>query len=132
MLRIVTTLVVLIAVVSSSCGNESKGTENETKEEANNLVLDSIYTAEHFDPDRIYSSIGLFKDSLPFMKPGQTLDQLPEWFDYREDPNADYWEHYEVVVDYLSIPEEFRVELEDGSVNGIMFFSAGQKDKKIF
>ena len=120
---------ILLVGLLSSCGSKP---ENERNILERYVVLDSIHNAEEFIPRLNYPSIAIFKDSLPFIRPGLKLEDLPSWFDYDIEPNLDFCQYPDVVTNYMSSDEALSVALEDGSVDGAMFFSASKKDRRVF
>lgn len=127
---IITYLTILILVVSCK-QNDRKTAENKT--DRNQIILDSIYRAEKFDSIRIYKPLSLIYKGKPILRIGQKTSELDSTLSYRMDPNMDYQGFEYLITDYLTTDDHLSIELGNySSLNGIAFFSADRKSKRIF
>ena len=121
--------IIVFQIILMSCGHK----KNENKYAVDNLArLDSIFIVENFRPETSYAPISLYYKSKPLLTPGQKTEDLPNNFSYRPDPNSDYQDYYNLIIDYLSLDDNLSIELSSGSINGIIFFSADRLEKRIF
>lgn len=120
---------IFLIVILASCSQTRK--QEEAIASARSIELrDSIFRAEHFDTSYIYSKPAcLLYNKKPLLKIGQRVSELPKEFGYRFDPNLDFQEYYGIITDYLSISDYFTIEQSTGSVNGIVFFAADERDR---
>src|SRR5690606_19616592 len=113
--------IIVFQIILFSCGQK----KIENKNAFDNLSkLDSIFNAENFQPETSYTPISLYYKSNPLLIPGQKTEDLPDNLSYRPDPNSDYQDYFDLIIDYLSLDDNFSIELSSGSINGIIFFSA--------
>lgn len=127
---IITYLTILILVVS--CKQNDRKTA-EIKTDRNQIILDSIYNAEKFDSIRTYKPLSLIYKGNPILRIGQKTSELDSTLSYRMDPNMDYQGYEFLITDYLSTDDNLSIELGNySSINGIAFFSADRKSKRIF
>lgn len=123
--------IIAFQIILFSCGCGQKKIEN--KNALDNLSkLDSIFNVENFQPETSYTPISLYYKSNPLLIPGQKTEDLPDNLSYRPDPNSDYQDYFDLIIDYLSLDDNFSIELSSGSINGIIFFSADRIEKRIF
>ena len=123
-------LTILILVVSCK-QNDRKTAENKT--DRNQIILDSIYRAEKFDSIRTYKPLSLNYKGNPILRIGQKTSELDSTLSYRMDPNMDYQGYENLITDYLTTDDNLSIELGNfSSLNGIVFFSADRKSKRIF
>lgn len=123
---------VFLMLILASCSNSKK--QEVALANARNIELrDSIFRAQHFDTSYVYSvPVCLLYNKKPLLKIGQKISKLPEELGYRPDPNLDFQDYNGVITDYLSLSEYFTIKQSTGSVNGIVFFAADERDNKIF
>ena len=118
-------------MVVSCKQNDRKTAENKT--DRNQIILDSIYRAEKFDSIKDYKPLSLNYKGNPILRIGQKTSELDSTLSYRMDPNMDYQGFENLITDYLSIDDNLLIELGNySSLNGIAFFSADRKSKRIF
>lgn len=98
----------------------------------NEIKLDSILDANHFDTALTYDSISLQHQNQALLSIGQDVNLLRERLSYRSDPNGSYEDHFPVVTDYLSLDDNLSINLEEGFINGALFFSVEQVQQQIF
>lgn len=128
--RIITYLIILILVV---CCKQNDGRTTEIKTDRNQIVLDSIYSAKKFDRLRNYRPLSLNFKGKPILRIGQKTSDLDSTLSYRMDPNLDYRGYESLITDYLTIDSDLSIDLGNySSLNGIVFFSADRKSKRIF
>jgi hypothetical protein len=107
--------------------------DNFLKEDVTSDIQSLIYKQENFDVNESYQPISLLFKGKSLLKPGVKVDDLDSTFSFRSDPNLDYSEYSDVIIDYLSISDEYIIEMPNGgSINGIVYFSASKKDNQIF
>lgn len=123
---------VFLILILVSCSHSKK--QEEAIASARNVELrDSIFRAQHFHTKYVYSKpVCLLYNKKPLLKIGQRISALPKELGYRFDPNLEFQEHYGIITDYLSISEYFTIAQSTGSVNGIVFFAADERDNRIF
>lgn len=103
------------------------------KIEQSKIVLDSIFEAEKFNPKLDYKPLSLIYKGKPIFSIGETTKAIDPNLSYRPDPNANYQNYFFVVKDFLSMDDDLSIELVDNSsINGIIFFSADQKEDRLF
>ncbi len=94
--------------------------------------IDSILRTRNFNPNTTYKPLSLHYKGKSFLSPNQTTNTLKNTFSYRPDPNGEFSHDFNYVKDYLSIDDNLSINLTQGSVNGILFFSSDQKYNRIF
>lgn len=104
-----------------------------SKYDLNQVILDSIFIAENFNPSINYAPLSLFYRGNSIFHIGQSTSKLDSNLSFRPDPNYTYQNYFFVVKDYLSLDDSLSIELGNySSINGIIFFSADQKHGRIF
>lgn len=128
--NILITLIILIFVISCKPADRKLA---ENKSDRNRIVLDSIFHVEKFDGEKKYQPLSLKYKGNSILKIGQKTTELDSTFSYRADFNMNYQGFENIITDYLSTDDNLSVELGDfSSLNGIAFFSADRKSKRIF
>ncbi len=128
--NILTYLTILIFGVSCK-QTDRKIDKNKTNQ--NQIVLDSIYRAEKFDSTITYKPLILNYKGKSIFTIGQKTTEIDSTLSYRMDPNMDYQGYENIITDYLSTDDNLSIQLGNySSLNGIAFFSADRKSKRIF
>lgn len=98
----------------------------------NEIQLDSILEAVHFESTIAYETLSLQYQNQALLSIGQEVNPLREKLSFRSDPNGIYQDDFSIIRDYLSLDDNLSFDLQEGSINGILFFSVEQKLEQIF
>ncbi len=123
---------ILAILFLNSCGyfkNQKNDSEISSDMETR---IDSILNSENFDRKIFYEPISLNFKGKAILRPGQKLDALDTTLSFRYDPNGGFWDKFNLIEDHLSLDDNLSIELKEGSINGIFFFSSDQQEKQIF
>lgn len=96
------------------------------------LELKAIFYSHNFSKNLKYAPISLIYKGKSILSPGQKTEKLDSLFSYRYDSEGGFRDEFNIVRDYLSLDDNLSIELKEGSINGILFFSSDQKENKIF
>lgn len=96
------------------------------------IKVDSVLISENFEREKKYEPISLNYNGKPILSPGEKIQNLDSTFSFRYDPNGKYWDKFNLIKDYLSLDDNLSIELTQGSINGILFFSYDQIENQIF
>ena len=94
--------------------------------------VDSILNSHNFNREVLYDPLSLIYNGKPILRPGQKVENLDSTLSFRYDPNGDFWNKSYLIKDHLSLDEDLSINLKQGSINGILFFSSDQVDNQIF
>ena len=119
---------ILIILLFSSCVN----VENQENESEIGSEIESIMNSENFKREISYEPISLNFKGKPILSLGQKVETLDTTLSFRYDPNGDFWDKVNLIKDHLSLDDNLSIELKQGSINGIFFFSSDQKENQIF
>lgn len=116
---------ILIALVVSSCGGDSAAIEVKQAYQA-----DSLVASTGFDITRHYTQpLCLQLRSKPLLSISSQKSALDTSLTFNFDPNSGYNYWYPQISDYISTHPQFSVQLEKGSANGTVYFSADRKGR---
>ena len=118
----------------NSCSNSgivNNGTDTKQVMELTAKV-DSVLISENFKRDDKYEPISLYYNGKPILSPGERVQNLASTLSFRYDPNGKYWDNFNLIKDHLSLDDNLSIELTEGSINGILFFSSDQIENQIF
>ena len=96
------------------------------------LQIDSILHSKNFKREIKYEPISLTYNGRSILSPGQKIETLDSTLSFRYDPNGDFWNKLNLIKDHVCLDDELSIELKQGSINGIFFFSSDQKENQIF
>src|SRR5215212_2295950 len=122
---------ILMLIILNSCSNFVKK-PNQYFATIDEVKLDSILKTENFNSGMDYGKVSLIYKGKSIFSLGQKLETLDSTFSFRYDPNGKYSNSFNLVIDYLSLDDNLSINLSEGSINGILFFSADQKNKGVF
>ena len=125
---------ILMIFFLNSCGNSeiiNNGTDTKQIMELTAKV-DSVLFLENFKRDNKYEPISLNYNGKPILSPGEKVQNLDSTLSFRYDPNGKYWDNFNLIKDHLSLDDNLSIELTEGSINGILFFSSDQIENQIF
>jgi hypothetical protein len=111
---------------------KSKESHVQLSETGNSEELERIFASNQFDPQKTYGPISLSIDLKPFIKLGQRIEELDKRLSLQKDVNGRYSEKSALIVDYFSADTDLSAKIKEGSINGILFFSADRKKGEIF
>lgn len=122
---------VLIIMLLNSCGNSEMVNDGVKSSSELAAKVDSILKLEHFRREATYEPLSLSYKGKPILNLGQKVENLDSTLSFRHDPNGKYWD-INLVKDHLSVDDNLSIELKQGSINGILFFSSDQIENQIF
>jgi len=123
---------IIILILGISCKQTDKKIA-ENGIDLNQIVLDSIYQVEKLDSTVNYQPLSLNFKGKPIFSIGQKTTEIDSNLSYRMDPNMDYQGYENIITDYLTTDDNLSIGLGNySSLNGIAFFSADRKSKRIF
>ena len=123
---------IIILILGISCKQTDKKIA-ENRIDLNQIVLDSIYRVEKFDITVSYQPLSLNFKGKSIFTIGQKTTEIDSTLSYRMDPNMEYQGCENIITDYLTTDDNLSINLGNySSLNGIAFFSADRKTKRIF
>ena len=124
---------ILIILFLNSCGDSEKSSQNESEQNVEiQLKVDSILSSHNFKREIVYEPLSLIYNGKPILNPGQKVVTLDSTLSFRYDPNGKFWNKSYLIKDHLSLDDEISINLNEGSINGIFFFSSDQIENQIF
>ncbi len=109
-----------------------KKVQKQTSEIDNKEKLERVFASVKFNPQKSYEKISLQNKGKPFIRLGQKIELLDESLSFQRDANGLYSEKSDLIVDYYSTDNDLSVLTKEGSINGILFFSADRMKGEIF
>jgi hypothetical protein len=100
------------------------------REVMENRQADSLVAAIGFDTIQHYTqSVCLQHHGKPLLRLSGKVAELDSTLSFRFDPNGSYNYEYPRLNDYLSVDDEFLMQQQQGSANGIVLFSSDPKGR---
>lgn len=94
--------------------------------------IDLIFDTKGFKRNINYEPISLQFGGKSILYLGQDIEKLDSAFIFSRDANGANAYKLDVVTDYFSTDKQLSIELKEGTINGIFYFSADQIDHQIF
>lgn len=120
-------LYLFILLWLSSCGKLDK-----VDDKRNFNLTEEILNKVNLKKDIPYEPISLHLKGKPILTLGQHVQEIRNTIHFREDPNGRWGYQTNLIKDHVSTDDKLSIALEEGGINGILYFSSEEKEHRIF